>query len=130
LGIPLGERGVGYLDGLLRNEVTGRSGQRHRTPPVVGCDSTGYGHHTRDPSYRRRPSLAPCCSLDGCQPEFASDILTIGGLISVGLTCVAPHGVSEAKYAAIATMSSTVRLATGPFMSWAAVPARAPFWMS
>ena|SRR5712691_5133053 len=44
--------------------------------------------------------------------------------------CVAYHGVSEAKYAAIDTMSSTVRLATGPFMSCAAVPARAPLWMS
>ena len=40
------------------------------------------------------------------------------------------HGVREAKYAAIETMSSTVKLATVAFMSCAATPARDPVWMS
>ena len=42
----------------------------------------------------------------------------------------AHHGVREARYAAIDTISSTVRLATAAVMSCVAVPARAPFWMS
>ena len=62
VGIPLGERSVGHLDGLFSNAITGRRGQRHQKPPVVGCDSTGYGtthasHHTGDVRHWNR--IAP-----------------------------------------------------------------------
>jgi hypothetical protein len=43
LGMPFGECRAGHLEGLLRNDVRGRSVQRHRKPPVGGCDSIGYG---------------------------------------------------------------------------------------
>src|SRR5262249_9252856 len=62
IGISLGERGAGHLYGLLWDAVTGRSGQRHRKPPVGRVDSTGYGttharNHTGD--VRHWNSVAP-----------------------------------------------------------------------
>ena len=44
---------------------------------------------------------------------FRYDLEATDTLLIVLCLCVAHHGVSEAKYAAIDTMSSTVRLATG-----------------
>ena len=61
---------------------------------------------------------------------FVPSLEATDTLLTALFLCAAPHGVSEAKYAAIDTMSSTVRWATGPFMSCVAVPARAPCWMS
>jgi hypothetical protein len=72
---PVGERGAGHLDGLLRNDVMGWSVQGHRKPPGVGFDSTGKGtvpaiHHPGGSlSAEQRRSQA------GPHSGFASDSL-------------------------------------------------------
>ena len=61
-GSPLGACGTGHLDGVLRQAVPGRSGQRQGKPPVGGWDATGDGtthasKHTGD--VRHGHSVAP-----------------------------------------------------------------------